>query len=343
MIKKFIKDHPLHKKIAPVFDALFLLRPTLFFPVWIMITAGMTASRMNISRYQVWLHDFDLSTLSLFIGITFISGGSFIINQIMDVDSDALNKKLFLVGKYIPVPAARKIMYLTLISGSIFLLISGIYNFLTGALLFLFWGYFYNIEPFHWKQKPILGMIANSAAGFLLYASGWLHVVASEGFSLNEFAFGKMLIISIPYLLCYTAVSLLTTIPDIKGDEPTGSITFPVKFGSFATIFISMIMVLAAFVLGWTYDDPVSTTAAAISLPFYIFTLIRRENKDVLRAIRYSILILAVLLFTVYPLLFPAVLIVFYLSKYYYWHRFNLHYPTFQVDDNISTSPAEKA
>jgi len=333
MIKKFIRHHPVHKRIVPAFDALFLMRPTLFFPVWIMVTAGMTASQMNISRYQVWLHEFNVNVLALFIGLTLISGGTFIINQIMDVESDALNHKLFLVGRYVSIPAAKKIMLFSLFSGGLFLLISGIYNFLAGVLLFLFWGYLYNIKPFHWKKKPILGMVANSAAGFLLYASGWLHVAASEGFDFSEFALGKMVMISIPYLLCYTAVSLLTMIPDIKGDQPTGAVTFPVKFGLLITLLVSLVMVLAAFALGWKYDDPVSTTAAAISLPFYIYTLIGRRTKDVLRTIRYSIFILAVLLFTVYPLLFPAVLVVFYISRYYYWYRFGLHYPTFQVED----------
>ncbi|MFQ6609539.1 MAG: UbiA family prenyltransferase, partial [Fidelibacterota bacterium] len=179
MIKKFIKQHPVHRKIVPIFDNLFLLRPTLFFPVWVMVTAGMTASIMNISRYQVWLHEIDIYTLALFIGITMTSGSTFIINQIMDVDGDALNNKLFLVGQFISVEKAKKIMYFTLIGGGILLIISGINNFIIGALVFLFWGYLYNIEPFHWKQKPILGMITNTIAGFLLYASGWVHVTVS--------------------------------------------------------------------------------------------------------------------------------------------------------------------
>jgi len=148
-----------------------------------------------------------------------------------------------------------------------------------------------------------------------------------------QIGWSNMILISIPYLLCYTAVSLLTTIPDVKGDEPTGAITFPLKFGIRITIALSAIMVLIAFRLGWIHDDPVSTTAAMISLPFYIVALLRNKVKDVLRAIRYSIFILAFLLFTVYPLLLPAVLVVFYISKYYYWHRFNLHYPTFLVDE----------
>ncbi len=334
MIKKFFRDHPVHKKVASRFDTLFLLRPTLFFPVWLMLTVGMTAARMNISRYQVWIHDVDYITLALFIGITLISGATFIINQIMDRDSDELNKKLFIVGNSISVEKASKIQKLALALGIVLMIATGLWNFILGLLLYLFWGYLYNKEPFHFKLKPVLGMITNSIAGFILYASGWVYIYHRGGFSFSQFEWMDMVVISIPYLLCYTAVSLLTTIPDMKGDEPSGAITFPIKFGMTTTILLAFLMVFLAFWLGWKLDDPVSTTAAFISLPFYIVAGIRRLEKDVLRAIRYSLLILAFLLFTVYPLLFPAVVVVFYLSKYYYWHRFNLHYPTFLVDED---------
>jgi hypothetical protein len=35
---------------------------------------------------------------------------------------------------------------------------------------------------------------------------------------------------------------------------------------------------------------------------------------------------------SIYPWLFVPLLVTFYLSKYYYWHRFDLHYPTFLID-----------
>ena len=41
MIKNFLKSHPMHKKIAPLFDLLMISRPTLFFSVWVMICIGM--------------------------------------------------------------------------------------------------------------------------------------------------------------------------------------------------------------------------------------------------------------------------------------------------------------
>ncbi|NOZ08440.1 MAG: UbiA family prenyltransferase [FCB group bacterium] len=334
MIKKFFRDHPVHKKIVPIFDRLFLLRPTLFFPVWVMLTVGMAAARMNIDRYQIWIVSFDFKTIFLFIGMTLISGSTFILNQIKDVKSDSLNKKLFLVGDIISADQARKLMIWFGAAGLIALILSGWTALIFGLLLYLFWGILYNQEPFHFKKKPILGMLTNTLAGLIIYASGWMQVYLSTDAGLTEAFSLKMLLVAIPYLLCYTATSLLTTIPDLKGDEETGAKTFPVQFGPWTTILIGTFFVLAAFFLGYKLSDPVSSTAALVSLPFYAVALIRNQTKDVLRAIRYSILILAVFVMSIYPLLFPAVFIVFYLSKYYYWHRFDLHYPTFLVDND---------
>ncbi len=334
MFKKFFRDHPVHKKIVPVFDRLFLLRPTLFFPVWVMLTVGMAAAKMNIDRYQVWIVDFDYRTIFLFIGMTLISGSTFIINQIKDEKGDKLNKKLFLVGDFISHDQARKILIGSGVAGIIALLLSGWAMLLAGLLLYLFWGVLYNLEPFHFKNKPLLGMITNTLAGLIIYGSGWVHVYLGSNADLSEMIGSKMLLIAIPYLLCYSATSMLTTIPDLKGDQETGAKTFPLQFGQWTTIFIGTLFVMSAFLLGYKLSDPVSTTAALVSLPFYGVALIRNKIKDVLRAIRYSILVLAVFVMSIYPLLFPAVFVVFYLSKYYYWHRFDLHYPTFLVDND---------
>ncbi len=336
MIKKFFRDHPVHKKIVPWFDNLFILRPTLFFPVWIMITVGMAAAKMNIDRYEIWIVDISLETILLFLGITLISGSAFIINQIKDKDGDEVNEKLFLVGNYVSVELANRIMTGVLVAGFIALLVSGWVVFLCGIILYLFWGILYNYRPFHWKKKPLLGMFANTVAGFSIYLSGWLHTYISRGFTLTDGLTMSLVYFSIPYILCYTAVSMLTTIPDIKGDKETGAETFPIRFGLTATLLLAAVFVAAAFVLGYKLGDPVSSTAALVSLPFYLVALFKRNTREVLRTIRYSLFILAVFVIAVYPWLFPAVLITFYLSKYYYWHRFNLHYPTFNVDNQAA-------
>ncbi|MBC8479173.1 MAG: UbiA family prenyltransferase, partial [FCB group bacterium] len=230
------------------------------------------------------------------------------------------------------VEKAKLIQYVSLGLGVVSLLAAGISSFILGALLYLFWGILYNLQPFHFKKKPVLGMLTNSLAGLILYFAGWLHVFLGESASFSDALSSRFILIAIPYLLCYTAVSLLTTIPDIKGDRETGANTFPIQFGRLTTIILATLFVLGALALGLKLGDPISSTAAIVSLPFYLVACFRQDSDDILRSIRYSLLILAVFVMTIYPLLFPAVFIVFYLSKYYYWHRFDLHYPTFVMD-----------
>ena len=93
-------------------------------------------------------------------------------------------------------------------------------------------------------------------------------------------------------------------------------------------------MICIALLLSFESRDPLASTAIVVSLPFFIITAFRQLEKDILRAIRYPIFILNFFAFTVYPWLFVPLIIIYLISKYYYWHRFDLHYPTFLVDND---------
>jgi hypothetical protein len=53
----------------------------------------------------------------------------------------------------------------------------------------------------------------------------------------------------------------------------------------------------------------------------------------VLSSIRYPIMFIALTLCVEFPLFFIVVLINYYLCRFYYISRFNLNYPTFQVEE----------
>ena len=120
----------------------------------------------------------------------------------------------------------------------------------------------------------------------------------------------------------------------MKGDAESRDQTFPLVFGKTSTILLSLLLICGAFIFALYVADPRASTAILVSLPFFIFAAIRQLDKDVLRAIRYPIFILNFFALSVYPWLFVPLIITFYLSKYYYWHRFNLYYPTFLVDND---------
>ena len=332
MVKKFLKSHPVHKKIVPHLDYLFLVRPTLFFSVWVMIVIGMSTARIHSSLSSVGILQISYSTLFIFIGVSLVSGAAFILNQIMDVDSDTVNKKLFLVGKYISTEKSRKIAHILVAIGFAFTLLGNWVTTIFAALLYLVWGILYNQPPYQWKKKPIAGWMVNILAGLLLYLIGWFTLAVQS--EINIPRIGNFLIILLPYVLCFASVALLTTLPDVKGDDSAGDRTFPLVFGKNLTLLIASILPLGAFILGLKNADPLASTASITSIPFFLFALFRRLDKDILRAIRYPIFILNFFALTVYPYLALPLIITFYLSKYYYWHRFDLHYPTFLVDDS---------
>ena len=215
------------------------------------------------------------------------------------------------------------------------LLISIFANWVTAMLtagIYFIWGIVYNQKPFEWKKKPLAGWLANSLAGILLFIIGWVIVkqnqIEAVYFHINFTTFSHML----PYILCFSAISLMTTLPDMKGDKTTGASTFPIAFGKTAALIISLLLVCIAFYTGFQQNDPLASTATLVALPFFFFSTFRRLDKDILRAIRYPIFILNFFTLAFYPWLLVPILIIYYMSKYYYWHRFDLHYPTFMVD-----------
>ncbi|HTY08845.1 MAG TPA: hypothetical protein VMF29_06745, partial [Candidatus Edwardsbacteria bacterium] len=81
------------KKASPL-DYLFVLRPILLVPAWTMLLVGHyqgSATHRMTWRLpgRLWL------ALGLYSGLM---GAVYIVNQIFDVETDRLNRKLFLVA-----------------------------------------------------------------------------------------------------------------------------------------------------------------------------------------------------------------------------------------------------
>ena len=242
MIKRFLKSHPVHKKIVIYLDLFFLLRPTLFFAVWVMVVTGMISAQMflNGNLDILWLNDISIQTFFIFIGLSLLVSSTFIINQIYDLKSDKINKKLFLLDDSISLETGKYFAKALLIAGSIIAIFA---NWLTGALslmIYFLWGILYNKSPFNWKNKPIKGWLINAVVGSLLFLIGWLLVIQTQltyNYFMVPFDFFYYLL---PYVLCYSSVSLLTTLPDQEGVKACGVKTFPLVFGESLCLYISM-------------------------------------------------------------------------------------------------------
>ncbi len=313
------------KKVIQPLDYLFIFRPTLFFPVWIMSLAGYNAFFRFNGNPVWWSWHFDGLIFLNFVAITLAAGATFIINQLQDIETDKINKKLFLISEnYVKPEIARRIAFWTIGLTLLFFLLYDWQLFITMSGVVLIWGYFYNYKPFIWKDKPVLGMVNNFTSGLCLFLSGW----GLAGYGQWK-AFGY----ATPYLFAWLAVSMLTTIPDQKGDCEVKKTTFAVKFGVTGTVWAATISLALSFGLGMYLDDPVISLAALLSSPLYIIMVFKPNRAWVLRAIRYPMLFIALALCVEFPIFFIVILINFYLSRIYYNLRFNLNYPTFQVED----------
>ena len=313
------------KYLKPL-DYLFILRPTLFFPIWIMTLAGYSGFYVFNGEKQWLSFAFDWNTALNFLLITLISGGIFILNQLQDIETDKDNKKLFLISEsFVQQKKAQALAFVIIFISLIIFLFENIYLFIINGLYVLFCGYLYNYKPFCWKDLPLLGVFINIVGGLFLYLGGWI---------MAGYGQWKAFIYIIPYLCAWGTVMLLTTIPDVKGDSLHDKITFAVRYGRNATIWSATIWVLIGLTVGILNNDYLVIWSISLSLPLYVVMLFKATNVWIFTCIRYPMLFIALLLCVEFPLFFIVLLGNYYFSKFYYISRFELDYPTFKVKES---------
>ncbi|MFP4520993.1 MAG: UbiA family prenyltransferase, partial [Fibrobacterota bacterium] len=201
-------------------DYIFLARPVLLGPVWTIFLLGAfhasppgylpseVAQNINIIRFA-----------AVFITFSLLVSSIYVFNQIMDLDSDRHNKKLFILADGI-VSESSAIKYALLLT--FIPLITAPFmghRMLTVYAASALTGVLYNFRPFLFKNRPVSGLLSNMAGhGFLVFFAGYLTIRP-------EASFMKMAEQALPYALAVGSVFLCTTIPDIKGDERYGKIT----------------------------------------------------------------------------------------------------------------------
>ena len=172
MIKNFFKNNPIHKKIVPSLDFLMLLRPTLFFSVWVMICIGMYISSILSNNIQMNITDYNLLTIFMFFGVSMVCGSTFIINQISDIKSDKVNNKVFLLDKTIALEKALLVSKIVSTLGFFIIGFIDIYLLFPVGIIFMVWGKLYNDQKYNWKSRAWLGLLANILCGYLLLLIG---------------------------------------------------------------------------------------------------------------------------------------------------------------------------
>lgn len=290
-------------------DYVFLIRPTLLIPGWTLFLIGYYRSGIVNNGH-----------LSLaFITIFFIMGGVYVLNQIIDVDSDKINKKLYLLPEgIISIKSAWLEFTLLIIIGFLLSIKLSIEFKILLAMSFLF-GILYSVPPAKFKARPIIDLLSNSLGyGIIAFSLGW--VIG------NKFTKDTILY-ALPYFFAVGGVFINTTIPDIPGDKKTNEITTGVLLGEKKSYILSTIFIAVSYMLSVILQDWVCGIASICALPLFILAAIKQNIKYCFISIRLGAPIL-VLLISIKFIWFIIILLAIFLSmRLYYKYRFNIIYP----------------
>ncbi len=312
------------EKILKRLDYFFVLRPMLFYPGWSTFLAGylmVYKTRFFLSPGE-WLQ-FEFREIGLlFVAFATAMGGSFLLNQLADVQSDRENKKLFLISEgHIP----RKNAIIEVIV--LFVLAIGLTIFrnwqlsLVLAIFILITGYFYNFPPFKFKDRPWWSLWANMSMGFLAFCLGWLTVY-------NRFNW-QMVVDSLPYLFLNTALYFYTTLPDIEGDRAAGKRTLAVQWGVSRIVVVAFGLFVAALVSACLLNDRLALLIVLPSAPFFVLTLRKRTVSSTIRTTKFTILFFALAVCLKIPFYFLLMVSGFFFTRWYFKQRFQFDYPNF--------------
>lgn len=322
--------------LIKICDCFFLLRIFLLVPVWTTLILGWLTSHNKtfiggfIFNSNISFIDEEKLWISL-IGFSFIAASNYVINQIMDVESDRINNKLFILPN--GLITIRTAWFCALGCAVVGLLISIICFDIVMFILFvigLVLGIVYSLPPFNLKNTAIGGVSANLIGhGMVTYLVGWY--AAKHGNELDSTSFISGIIASCTLGFANAAVFLTTTIPDKEGDKSVGKNTFCVVFGEKKTAVAATILCGFAFLFSFTleYHAWLMIIQSAISLILFISFAINTDSEIAFKTFRWPVFLLSVLVVLYIPLYGIITLINLFICRLYYKLRFSYNYPTF--------------
>lgn len=305
------------------FDYLFVLRPMLFFPGWSTMLAGYLIgykARLYLSYSELRNLQY-IEIAILFIVFGSAMGLSFLLNQLEDIESDRKNNKLFLISEgHI---TKKAVIVESIILGFISISLAFVLSKQIGILIILFiflTGFLYNYKPVNFKDKPLESLVSNALMGWLAFALGW---------SLQDSWSIKLLLDSMPYLFFNTALYLFTTLPDLQGDKSTSKRTLAVILGLRKVIIFSFSLYAISLLTAIFFNDWTALFFTTMAFPFFISTIWNNDIVSAVRTTKFSILFFAVAICLKIPLYLILMVVLFFITRWYFYRRFNFDYPNF--------------
>ncbi len=307
-------------------DYVFLLRPTLLFPVWAFLLVGFHRERFGGLGDLKPILDFPPPLLLGFLAYSLLMGATYVVNQIYDRETDRRNRKLFLLADGI-LPVTGAWIYtvgLIVVSLGLLFLFRSKPQFSQILALWLasgFLGFAYSVPPLRLKGRPFWDLAANGVGyGVLnvLFGAALAHPVAPSFLGLT-----------LPYLLAVGAVFLLTTLADLPGDRATGARTTGVVLGARPTAFLALVLLSSALLAAYRLRCPLVFWTALLVWPLFLIAVVRAHDRSwvpfVFRSAGALFGLLVAVKFPVFLLLGALTLLA---MKLYYRQRFGINYPS---------------
>ena len=351
MIKNFLKNHSIHKDIVKYFDFLFLFNLPYFFILFMLFTWGMSASyySKDIEEGYYFLLSFSFNDclffISLFLFLSFINI-KIQIDNLLILDWHSKDGKynvnlnyLYVCPNFLSIEKVNSIFTIRLILLSL-LPITYISPYLSPILIL----YYILITSFNKQLLKtdsysifILRCLFKLLCFYLIFLSGWVYCIPLWPVS-NIFAFELLSILKYIPFFCLAVLPIIfinevVFVNKFSNQESKNRLIIENNKNKIALL--SLIMMLSLFFISFNINDPILTHFSIIAIPFLIYSFIRSENKDFIRAYTYPVMVMNILIsWTLYPFLLIVQFLIYYLSKYYYWHRFNIHFPKFVIEEN---------
>ena len=294
-------------------DFIFFGRPMLLLPVWTVYLHFIS----QLNHYGRF-HNFPTATDGwLLLSLTLAFMGTYVINQIFDIESDRVNNKLFfLPQKIISIRSAWG--YYSLLSAfgiAAAFFVSLESAVIAGAIVLL--GVLYSIPGVRLKDRPIGGLLANAVAyGFLVPAIAGPPVVS-----------GHAGLMTAPYFLAIACGYILTTIPDRIGDGASGKMTVAVILGEKSVRWLALLTAGATGAVSFTVRNWDMLAVAAITAFLVLGLFVKKDDRFLLFTCKFPILLLTILAGLFFPVYLAFLLLTWLLTRAYYKHRFGIVYP----------------
>ncbi|MDR0331778.1 MAG: UbiA family prenyltransferase [Chitinispirillales bacterium] len=319
----------MNKKILLAIDLLFLTRPVVIAPVWGFGAFGVYCVNKGLFT------QLELPQYLLMFLYSLSAASAYVFNQIADYEVDKRNGGFpLLVRGDIPIGAAwacSAACGLASIAGP---LLMGHWLISVLSLTAITAGCLYSFKPFSLSGRPVFDFLTNAFEAFLAFSAGW--AIAGGGLS-SPLLYASAL----PYFLLMCAGSIGSTLPDMAGDGECGKATTAVTFGGRAAHRIALgLLIIAIPASIFLSNDFLALSCALIAVPTYIPFLIS-SSKPAYMELTYkvggSITMIAASLAV--PMLLPAGITVFLMTRVYFRMRHGVSYPSLKPNNASRGAP----